>query len=168
MPARVLVSACLLGAPVRYNGAAKTVQSEIFDRWQQQGRIVPLCPEVSGGLSTPRAPAELRGGEGVAVLKGSARVFASNGDDVTDAFVSGAEHAVSLAREQRIEVAVLKSRSPSCGSGSIYDGTFTGTIVPGFGVAAAALQQAGVRIFDETQLAEADAVLAAIDAGHEV
>ena len=168
MPARVLVSACLLGAPVRYNGATKTVQSEIFDRWLQQGRIVPVCPEVSGGLPTPRAPAELRGGEGLSVLKGSARVFASTGHDVTDAFLAGAEHAVALAREQRIEVAVLKSRSPSCGSGSIYDGTFSGATVPGFGVAAAALAQAGVHVFDETQLAEADAALAALDMGRRI
>ena len=165
MPARVLVSACLLGAPVRYNGAARTVESAILDRWEQQGRIVPVCPEVSGGLNTPRPPAETTGGDGHAVLVGAARVLTIVGGDVTEEFVAGAGHAVALAREQRIEIAVLKSNSPSCGSGWIYDGTFSSTKVRGFGVAAAALTEAGVRVFDETQLAEADAALAAIDAG---
>jgi uncharacterized protein YbbK (DUF523 family) len=159
------VSACLLGAPVRYNGAAKTVESAILDRWQVEGRIVPVCPEVSGGLETPRLPAETTGGDGHAVLLGAARVLTSLGGDVTEAFVAGAGLAVALAREHRIEIAVLKSNSPSCGSGSIYDGTFSGTKVPGFGVTAAALTRAGVRVFDETQLADADAALVAIDAG---
>ena len=165
MASRVLVSACLLGAPVRYNGAAKTVESEIVARWERQGRIVPVCPEVSGGLGTPRPPAETSGGDGVLVLRGSARVVTDGGADVTDAFLAGARHAVALAREHDARVAVLKSNSPSCGTGWIYDGTFSGARVPGFGVAAAALREAGVRVFDESQLAEADAALAALDAG---
>ena len=164
MASRVLVSACLLGAPVRYNATAKTIESDILGRWEAQGRIVPVCPEVSGGLDTPRPPAETTGGDGVLVLRGVARVLTDGGADVTEAFVAGARHAVALAREHGIRVAVLKSLSPSCGTGWIYDGTFSGTRVAGFGVAAAALRDAGVRVFDETQLAEADAALAAIDA----
>ena len=159
----ILVSACLLGAPVRYNATARTVESELLERGTDEGRIVPVCPEVSGGLGTPRPPAETSGGDGVMVLNGTARVVANTGADVTDAFVAGARHAVWLAREHGARVAVLKSNSPSCGTGWIYDGTFSGTRVAGFGVAAAALKAAGVQVFDETQIAEADAAVVALD-----
>lgn len=149
MNARVLVSACLLGAEVRHHGGAAAVEHPILRRWREEGRVVGVCPEVAGGLPTPRAPAEIRG----------FRVIAKNGDDVTDAFRAGADMAIAMARELGIRVAVLKSRSPSCGTGQVYDGSFSGRLVAGDGVTAAALRREGVEVFDETQLEEADAAL---------
>jgi len=158
---KVLVSSCLLGAEVRYHGGAATVNSEILDRWQREGRIVAVCPEVAGGLGTPRPPAEIQRGDGLLVLRGKAAVMAKTGVDVTAQFRAGAVHAVKVARENGVRVAVLKSNSPSCGTGVIYDGSFSGAKIPGDGVAAAALREAGIQVFDEQQLAEADAALRA-------
>lgn len=150
---RVLISSCLLGAEVRYHGGAARIESAILDRWRAEGRIVEVCPEVAGGLSTPRPPAEIVG----------VRVITSEGRDVTAAFDAGADRAVSLAQQHAVRVAVLKSRSPSCGISETYDGTFTGRLKPGMGVTATALMQIGVQLFDETQLAEADAVLRSLE-----
>lgn len=149
MTARVLVSACLLGAEVRHHGGAATVEHPVLRRWREEGRIVGVCPELAGGLPTPRAPAEIRG----------LRVIAKNGNDVTDALRAGADVAIAMARELGIRVAVLKSRSPSCGTGQVYDGSFSGRLVTGDGVTAAALRREGVEVFDERQLEEADAAL---------
>jgi uncharacterized protein YbbK (DUF523 family) len=161
--AKVLVSSCLLGAEVRYHGGSAKSDDPILQRWVAEGRVVSVCPEVAGGLSVPRPPAELAGGDGVHVLKGPGRVVTREGVDVTDAFRSGAEQAVAIARSVAIRVAVLKSRSPSCASSAIYDGTFTGHLTEGQGVTAAALIEAGVRVFDETHLEDADALLSTLD-----
>ncbi|HET7618671.1 MAG TPA: DUF523 domain-containing protein [Vicinamibacterales bacterium] len=166
-PAAVLVSACLLGAPVRYHGGDAQSDSDILRRWQRQRRIVAVCPEVAGGLPTPRPPAELQGGDGVQVLRGGAAVRTRAGEDVTEAFRAGAAHAVAAARGANVRVAVLKSGSPSCAVDGIYDGTFSGRRTAGAGVTAAALRAAGVQVFDETQLAEADAALKEIDGRHD-
>lgn len=147
--ARVLVSACLLGAEVRHHGGAATVEHPVLRRWREEGRVVGVCPEIAGGLPAPRPPSEIRG----------LRVVTRDGRDVTSAFQSGADAAVRVARDLGIRVAVLKSRSPSCGTGQIYDGTFSGQLAPGDGVTAAALRADGVQVFDETQLEEADAAL---------
>jgi uncharacterized protein YbbK (DUF523 family) len=164
-PAKVIVSSCLLGAEVRYHGGSARIESSILSRWQEQGRIVGLCPEVAAGLGTPRSPAEAVGGDGARVLVGAAAVVTSDGRDVTAAFLAGAGHAVAMAQELGIRVAVLKTRSPSCGTGEIYDGSFSGRLVSGAGVTAAALQRAGVAVFNEAQLAEADDALKALDEG---
>ncbi len=156
---KILVSACLLGERVRYHGGAATLDHPILDRWRQEGRIVPVCPEVSGGLPTPRPPAEIAGGSGEAVLRGVAFVRRQDATDVTPAFIAGADAAVALAREHAIVVAVLKEGSPSCGSSAIYDGTFSGMRVAGEGVTAAALRAAGVRVFSDAEIEEADAFL---------
>jgi uncharacterized protein YbbK (DUF523 family) len=161
--ARVLVSSCLLGADVRYHGGSARIDNDILRRWQDEGRIVPVCPEVAGGLSTPRPPAELMGGDGVRVLLGAATVRTDQGRDVTDAFVAGARHAASLARQFDVKVAVLKSNSPSCGVGVVYDGTFSGTKIPGMGVAAAALLDAGVQVFTEQQIEQANTAIEKLD-----
>jgi uncharacterized protein YbbK (DUF523 family) len=145
----VLVSACLLGAEVRHHGGAATVEHPVLRRWREEGRVVGVCPEMAGGLPAPRPPAEIRG----------LRVIAKTGTDVTDAFRIGADVALAMARDLGIRVAVLKSRSPSCGTGQVYDGSFSGRLVEGDGVTAAALRRAGVAVFDETQLEEADAAL---------
>ena len=161
--ARVIVSSCLLGAEVRYHGGSARIDSPILRRWQEQGRVVGLCPEVAAGLGTPRSAAEAVRGDGAKVLNGVAAVMTSDGRDVTEAFVEGAEHAVAVAQELRIRIAVLKTRSPSCGTGEIYDGSFSGRLVTGTGVTAAALRRSGVRVFNEEQLDEADEALKVLD-----
>jgi uncharacterized protein YbbK (DUF523 family) len=158
MIAKVLVSRCLLGEPVRYDGKASGHWSLLLE-WQAQGRVVALCPEVEGGLPTPRPAAEIIGGQGRQVLAGEARIIASTGTDVTDPFLAGACVALALVKAHGIGVAVLKANSPSCGNEHTYDGTFSGNRVAGQGVTAALLAQAGVKVFNELQLAEAQAYL---------
>ncbi|HEX6739834.1 MAG TPA: DUF523 domain-containing protein [Vicinamibacteria bacterium] len=161
--ARVLVSACLLGERVRYNGADAASASAVLARWLAEGRVVPFCPEVAGGLGVPREPAEIEieinGSGGRAVLEGRARVLTVSGADVTPAFLAGANGALARAREEGIRVAVLKEGSPSCGSGFIYDGSFSGRRVGEVGVTAALLEREGLRVFSELQLEAADAWL---------
>lgn len=163
---RILVSSCLLGERVRFDGRDKHSGSAVLQRWLQEGRIVAVCPEVSGGLPVPRPPAEIeRAAGGAAVLAGRARVVDDRGGDVTRCFVAGAERALALVREHRIRVAVLKARSPSCGTGMVYDGTFARRLVDGDGVAAALLRGHGVRVFDEEHLDAADAFLRELAGG---
>jgi uncharacterized protein YbbK (DUF523 family) len=155
---KVLVSRCLLGHPVRYDGGASG-PFDLLARWQAEGRVVALCPEVAGGLPTPRAPAEIPGGQGVDVLAGRVPVVDVTGADVTDAFVAGAQIALQLVRQHGIKVAILKANSPSCGSLETYDGSFSGVRVAGEGVTTALLRREGVQVFSELQLAEAAALL---------
>ena len=155
---RVLVSACLLGAKVRYHGGSAVSADPVLRRWAEEGRLVPICPEVDGGLPTPRPPAEIRPSpdeRGRRIL----RVVTSDGRDVSEPYRAGAEGAAAAARRLGIRVAVLKDGSPSCGSSFVYDGTFTGTRVGGEGLTTATLRAAGVRVFSETQVAEAAAWL---------
>lgn len=164
-PEPILVSACLIGEPVRYNGAHKQVGHAIFQRWQAEGRLIPVCPEVAGGLPVPRPPAEMVGGAGGArVLQRLARVVDPQGNDVSEYFLRGAEAAVTLARLHGIRMAVLKEGSPSCGSGYIYNGSFSGVRVSDRGVTAEALTQLGVKVFSEHQIIEADAWLRQLEA----
>jgi uncharacterized protein YbbK (DUF523 family) len=161
----VLVSACLLGSPVRYNGAHKRSGSEVLLRWLQQGRVVSVCPEVAGGLPVPRPPAEiLAGAGGASVIAGLAKVVDPEANDVSAEFVAGAKHALQLAQSRGIRVAVLKEGSPSCGSGFIYDGSFTGAKVQQLGVTAAMLHNAGIKVFSEEQFSEANAYLLTLEA----
>ncbi|MBG6091399.1 DUF523 domain-containing protein [Actinomadura viridis] len=160
----ILVSACLLGRKVRYDGAAKPVNAALMDRWRTEGRIVPFCPEVSGGLPVPRPAAELDGAAG-AVLEGEARVRTEAGADVTGAFVRGARLALEAAERAGARMAILKEGSPSCGTHRVYDGTFSGTSRPGAGVTTTVLERAGIRVFSENELPEAADYLAALE-GH--
>lgn len=150
---KVLVSSCLIGAPVRYNGTDKKVSHPILERWVQEGRVVPACPEVLGGLGTPRPPAE------VIHVQRDRRVVADTGRDVTSEFERGAALAVEQARRNDVSIAVLKDGSPSCGSRWIYDGTFSGSRVSGEGVTAALLRKCGIRVFSEEELEAADAAI---------
>lgn len=142
---KILVSACLLGEPLRYDGRDNRLHHPLLTRWHDEGRIVPVCPETAGGLTTPRPPAELRDG----------RVITREGQDLTAAFERGAERALALCREQGIRVALLAARSPSCGNDRIYDGSFSGTLVGGMGVTARRLREAGVSVFNPEQITEA-------------
>lgn len=159
---KVLVSRCLLGHRVRYDGGASG-PFDLLEQWIEEGRVVPLCPEVAGGLPTPRAAAEIPGGQGGEVLDGTAAVITTDGEDVSAQFLEGARQALELVQKHGIRVAVLKANSPSCGNLLTYDGTFRGVKVSGEGVTAASLKRHGVRVFSELELAEAAVTLAALD-----
>lgn len=161
---RVLVSACLLGQPVRYDGGTHGPFAALRE-WQQEGRVVALCPEVAGGLPTPRPAAEIAGGQGAQVLDGLIALYTVAGSDVSHAFVAGAQQAEYLVREHGIQIAILKARSPSCGNLQTYDGSFSGRLVAGEGVTAAALRRMGVQVFNESQLAEAEQALERLSRG---
>jgi uncharacterized protein YbbK (DUF523 family) len=133
----ILVSACLLGVSCRYDGGQKA--DGRVCALADAHTLIPVCPEQLGGLCTPRAPSERRG-----VL-----VVANDGTDVTDAFCRGAEETLALARLLRCKTAILKSNSPSCGCGSVYDGTFSGRTVPGDGVTAELLKRNGIAVYTE-------------------
>lgn len=137
---RVLISACLLGVRCRYDGQGQGLGAA--EALLARCEPIPVCPEQLGGLPTPRTPAERMGD----------RVLNREGADVTDAFERGAREAVRLAGLCGARFALLKARSPSCGSREIYDGSFTGRTVPGMGVAAQALTDAGVEVYDEARL----------------
>jgi len=160
----VLVSTCLLGLPARYNGDQVACEHPVLRGWQAEGRIVAFCPEVAGGLPTPRPPAEVAAGKGGRlVLAGEAQVIDKTGDDVTELFVRGARLAQDLTRTRQIRIAILKEGSPSCGSSYSYDGSFQSVRLPLPGVTTAALEEAGVRVFSQHQLDSAAAFLATLD-----
>jgi uncharacterized protein YbbK (DUF523 family) len=152
---RVLVSACLLGERVRYNGADAASGSRILEQWLSQGRVVPFCPEVAGGLGVPRPAAEIQGLGGQSVLDGTGHVLTRAGDDVTPAFCRGAALALQAALERGVRLAVLKEGSPSCGSGFIYDGSFSSQRQAGQGVTAALLERHGIQVFSELAFEQA-------------
>jgi uncharacterized protein YbbK (DUF523 family) len=151
---KILISACLLGDRVRYDGDDNGVDSVILRRWQKEGRLVSVCPEVAGGLSIPRAPAEIQQGDGHQVIQGLAQIITVKGDDVTSAFLRGAKMALAMANEHRCRFAVLAARSPSCGNDGIYDGTFSHQLVAGMGVTASLLTQHHIEVFNQSQIAQ--------------
>jgi uncharacterized protein YbbK (DUF523 family) len=138
----IVVSACLLGVECNHRG--RSSRSAAVEALGRSARLIPVCPEVAGGLATPRSAAE---------LQGDGRILTVDGSDVTDLFRRGATHAVAVARMAGATRAVLKARSPSCGCHQIYDGTFTASLRPGQGLTAAALMAAGVEVISEEDLA---------------
>jgi uncharacterized protein YbbK (DUF523 family) len=146
----VLVSACLAGRACRYDGSS--TDADAVGRLVSEGRAVLVCPEVDGGLPTPRPPAEIVGGDGSDVLAGRAKVITVDGRDVTEAYVAGARRALDAARTAGARTAIMKARSPSCGRGAIYDGSFSGTLDAGDGVTAALLEAEGIRVVTEEDL----------------
>ncbi|HHT70251.1 MAG: DUF523 domain-containing protein [bacterium] len=142
--APVLVSACLSGRRCRYDGAASGCPD--IEAMVKEGRAVPFCPEVAGGLAVPRWPAEIQGGSGEDVLEGKARVVNSHGQDVTEAYVCGAQAGVALAQSLGVRQAILKEKSPACGVYLIYDGSFKRRLRQGQGVLAAALTATGIEV----------------------
>ncbi len=139
---RILISACLLGENCKYSGGNNLCPqaAELAEAYQ----LVPVCPEQLGGLPTPRPPAERQG----------EKVCAKTGADVTDAYRKGAEEARRLGQLLQCEGALLKARSPSCGKGKIYDGSFTGTVIDGNGVTAELLEAAGIPVYTEDEIEE--------------
>lgn len=141
---KVVISACLLGIRCRYDGGHSRNETVMNEKKTYQ--LIPVCPEESGGLLTPRPPAEIVGGDGDAVLDGTAKVMNANGTDVTAAYLKGAHHALQVAQSHGATHVVLKAKSPSCGCGDIYDGTFSGTLISGDGVTTALLKRHGIAV----------------------
>lgn len=153
MQSKILVSACLMGQAVRYDGRAKPLLHPVIETWRSEGRLVTICPEMSAGMMVPRPPAEIaEAASGEDVLASKARVVELTGADVTEEFLLAAENAVALAREAGCRYALLIDGSPSCGSDFIYDGTFSGRKRAGNGVTAAALKAAGVEVFADRDI----------------
>jgi len=156
---KMLVSACLVGERVRYNGIVKNFESQILKSWNRRGWVVAICPEVAGGLPVPRPRSEIAGSGGNQVLNGHQKVIDIKGQDVTKYFLDGAQKALELASLLGIRFAILKEGSPSCGSNYIYDGSFSGIKKPGKGVTAALLEENGIRVFSENEILEAEKYL---------
>ena len=146
----VLVSACLAGRACRFDGSDN--EDSRLTELVTGGRAVLVCPEDEGGLGTPRPPAEIVGGDGRDVLAGRARVVTKGGKDVTEEYVRGAHIALERARASGATTAVLKARSPSCGKGCIYDGTFSRTQTEGDGVTTALLEANGIQVLTDEEL----------------
>ena len=138
----LLISRCLLGEKCRYDGKSKPLPDETLQALRARYDLIPVCPEVLGGLPTPRTPSERQGD----------RVVMKTGADVTKEYRRGAETALRAAQENRVCAAVLKERSPSCGKGKIYDGSFTGTLKEGNGVTAEVLLNAGFTVYGESEI----------------
>lgn len=135
----IIISACFLGISCRYDG--KRIYLDRLDDLMEKYNLIPVCPEILGGLGIPRNPAE-RAGE---------RVINNKGQDVTDYFLRGANEALKLAQMYNCRYAILKEKSPSCGSGKIYDGTFSGALVDGYGVTAELFMKNGITVIGESQ-----------------
>ena len=158
---RLLVSACLLGEPVRYDGESKPLQHAGLQALAEAGRVVAFCPEVGGGLPTPRPPAEIVGGDGVEVIAGRAGVYTASGENLTGNFIAGAERTLSICRKMDVRVAILTEKSPSCGSSLVYDGSHSRTTAAGSGVTTALLRENGITVFDQHRI---DAALRCLEA----
>lgn len=150
--AKILISACLMGQKVRYNGKDLLQETEGFQALKQRHELISLCPEVAGGLSTPRPPAEVQNGSAAKVFEQQAKVIATTGVDVTAEFISGAEHALALCKAHDIHFAVLTESSPSCGRNKVYDGSFSGHKIEGMGLTAYLLEKNGIRVFSQFEI----------------
>ena len=152
----ILISRCLLGERCRYDGRVKpSILEKLKTLGIEEGAVrwIPICPEVDGGLSVPRPPSEIEpGGSASAVLAGCLKIRSNTGADVTAPYVSGARAALEAALRNGAELALLKARSPACSPKGIYDGTFSGQLVEGRGIAAQALGDAGLELFSEETL----------------
>ncbi len=140
----------MLGVQCRYDGQIKP--NEQAKKLAVSEPLIPVCPEQLGGQATPRPNAEIRGGDGNDVLAGRATVIEPDGKDITGQFVAGAHEVLKLAKLYDVTAAIMKSKSPSCGCGRIYDGTFSGKLTDGDGVTAALLKQNGIKIISEDEL----------------
>jgi uncharacterized protein YbbK (DUF523 family) len=142
---KVLVSSCLLGEAVRFDASSKLVQHKFFDELADLGKIISICPELLGGLPTPRAAAEIKG----------TKVITNLEVDVSSEFYQGAQRTLALVQKYNVKLAILKSNSPSCSSQLIYDGSFSGRLIEGMGITASLLIENGIKVFNELELDEA-------------
>lgn len=141
---RLLISACFLGVNCRYDGSSNALPKATIEKLKTKFDLIPICPEIYGGLPTPRAPAE----------RTADRIMSKDGSDVTDCFVKGSEIALKFAQQFNCQAALFKERSPSCGCGKIYDGTFSGNIIAGDGIVTELLKKNGVRVYGESKINE--------------
>lgn len=141
---KILVSACLYGEACRYDGKSCACCDKHFLDLKEKGVLVPVCPEVLGGLDTPRNPCEIIG----------ERVISKNGDDCTEKYLHGAKRTLEIAEKVKPDFCILKSKSPSCGTGKIYDGSFSGKLTDGNGITARLLISHGYRVYDENDIPE--------------
>ena len=146
---KILVSSCLYGYCTRYDGKSNILKDKTFLDWKNRGLLIPVCPEVLGGLPIPRKPCEILNN----------RVINCDGEDVTDYFIKGADEALKIAKENNVIFAILKDGSPSCGSKHIYDGTFSHTKIIGNAVLAKKLLENGILVFCENDIATAKVFL---------
>ena len=137
---RILISACLVGDNVKYNGGNN--KTPLLDKLLEKYELIPFCPEVEGGLKTPRSPAEIKGEQ----------VINMDGQDVTVAYEKGAELAFNICLFLKIKKVILKETSPSCGSKQIYDGSFSHKVIPGMGITAKYLKEKGIEVYSENDI----------------
>ena len=143
---KILVSACFLGNRVRYDGGCQLLRNDILTKWQQQGRLISICPEVAGGLPIPRMPAEIN--------SRTNQVITKDGKNVTKEFGLGANKALAVCKQHNIHYALLKESSPSCGSSTIYDGSFMANKISGVGITTALLLENGIKVYSEKNMYE--------------
>ncbi len=147
---KIMISACLVGENVRFDGRNSKKNSKFIEKWKKEGRLIIICPEVTGGLPVPRPPAEIQTDK---------RVINIKGEDVTSAFEQGAQKALTLCKQHNIRIAILKEGSPSCGSSLIHDGSFSHTKIPGQGITTKLLEKNGIHVFSENDLDQVAASL---------
>ncbi|MFT6985178.1 MAG: hypothetical protein ACJAT7_000986 [Psychromonas sp.] len=147
---KILISACLLGERVRYDGKINMLNHPLIDSWLTQGWLLSSCPEVCGGLPTPRPAAEIQ-------KDGSIKT--QSGEDLSDPFKKGAEHTLALAVKFNIKVAILTDKSPSCGSSQIYNGRFERSLIDGQGLTTQLLEANGIKVFNQFQLTQVQTYL---------
>lgn len=143
----IIVSSCLAGVNCRYDGESR--EAEMIRKLVHERKAIPLCPEVMGGRPIPRDPCEITGGTADDVLAGRAKVVDKNGKDVTAEMVEGAKYVLAAAKRMNVTAFILKTKSPSCGKGKIYDGTFSGTLIDGNGILTALLMKEGIKVYTE-------------------
>ncbi|WP_294907722.1 DUF523 domain-containing protein [Tatumella sp. UBA2305] len=163
MKSKILVSACLMGFRVRYDGSDKPAVLDALEQLRQENRLVICCPEQAAGLPTPRLPAEICGGEGEDVLSGNAVILENHGKDVTREYLKGARLALQVAQQTGCRYALLADGSPTCGSQKIYCGDFSGHQINGSGIAATLLRRHGIEVFSEQQIPQLVARVVAYD-----
>jgi len=139
---KILVSACLYGECTKYDGTNNILKHPLFLKWKNKGELISVCPEVLGGLKTPRPCSEISG----------EKVINTEGDDVTENFNLGAQKTLEIAKENNVIFAILKQGSPSCACKKVYDGTFSGNKIAGMGVTARLLTDNGIVVFDEDDM----------------
>lgn len=153
---KILMSACLSGKMVRYDGETVPYSGTIFENWILTERVITICPEVYAGMSIPRAPSEIVNGDGYSVWAGTSLVVDNRGMDVTAYFKIGAQRALELCKQHNITIAVLTEKSPSCGSSKIYDGSFTGHKIEGVGVTTALLRKNDIKVLNQHDFTHTD------------
>jgi len=146
-PSKILISACLMGDNVRYDGNNKLLEHPILHQWKKNNCLLSICPEVTGGLPIPRAPAEIQSSNDDHIL-----ITTITGKDVTAAFKSGAEKTLHFCLDNNIRIAILTDGSPSCGSETIYDGKFQSNKIAGEGVTTLLLRKNKIQVFNENQI----------------